>query len=402
MKRLLLPVLFVAAAVAGGVYWYTSSGTGSAPSPAVEQRLTLARTLLDNNQPEKALAVVDELAKGGARLGEAAQFVRVQALSAAGNAEQAQIASTEFLRAFPKSEHAADAEQIQLKSKVLAGGADDPELLKRADAALRTNPNGSGAVALEAALGIREVKEGRVDEATARFERLWQTAPDDAKTRELAEVISRANLDSLYAGRIAKPETHKVARGEALFNIARRNKVTPELMLRANGITDPKRLRIGQELKIPDTNWSLVADVSGNALKLYNHGKLFRFYTVRTGRELGTTPQGEFRILNKKANPTWRPGDGRVYLPGDPNNELGTRWMAFEGDILGIHGTLHPETLGHYASNGCIGMAQADVEELFDLITEGTPLKIVGEQDPTRHNIIPARDVPPPMQVARN
>src|SRR5690606_37786881 len=137
--------------------------------------------------------------------------------------------------------------------------------------------------------------------------------------------------------------------------------------------------------------------ISRNTLILKNHGQFVKAYPVRTGRVAGTTPTGQFRILNKKTGPTWRPGDGRVYLLGDPNNELGTRWMAFEGDILGIHGTIHPETVGAYASNGCIGLTQEDVEELFDLVSVGVPLIIEGAQDPTRHKIIPAATVPAPL-----
>ncbi|MBI5155168.1 L,D-transpeptidase, partial [Candidatus Poribacteria bacterium] len=145
-------------------------------------------------------------------------------------------------------------------------------------------------------------------------------------------------------------------------------------------------------------NFSLVCDISTNRMSLYNNGRFVKTYRVRTWRAAGTTPTGEFKILNKKMNPIWKPGNGFVYQPGDANNELGTRWMAFEGDILGIHGTIHPETVGHYASNGCIGMTREDVEELFDLVTEGTPLTIKGEQDLTAAKVIEAREIPPPAK----
>ena len=79
-------------------------------------------------------------------------------------------------------------------------------------------------------------------------------------------------------------------------------------------------------------------------------------------------------------NPTWHnPQDGREYPPGDPQNELGTRWMAFQGNILGIHGTIAPETIGEYASNGCVGMLMEDAEELFDLVPTGTTITITGK-----------------------
>ena len=56
--------------------------------------------------------------------------------------------------------------------------------------------------------------------------------------------------------------------------------------------------------------------------------------------------------------------------------------MSFKDDRLGIHGTIKPETIGYYSSFGCVGMLKEDVEELFDLITVGTPIKIVGQMNP--------------------
>jgi LysM repeat protein len=192
-----------------------------------------------------------------------------------------------------------------------------------------------------------------------------------------------------------------VERGDTINAIANKNGITEELLMKANGIDNPRLLRVGQKLKVPNVNWSIEVDIASNTLQLRNHGELFKLYRVRTGREAGATPVGEFKLLNKKTNPTWRPGNGLVYPPGDPNNELGTRWMSFEGDILGIHGTVHPNTVGHYASNGCVGMTKEDVEELFDLVTVGTPLTIKGQQDLTKHKVIPAPEIPPPMEMAK-
>ncbi len=53
--------------------------------------------------------------------------------------------------------------------------------------------------------------------------------------------------------------------------------------------------------------------------------------------------------------------------------------MSFYRDQLGIHGTIHPDTIGQYASYGCVGMLKEDVEELFDIVPLKTPLKIIGE-----------------------
>jgi L,D-transpeptidase YbiS len=41
-----------------------------------------------------------------------------------------------------------------------------------------------------------------------------------------------------------------------------------------------------------------------------------------------------------------------------------------------IHGTNHEEEIGTAASHGCVRMKNADVLELFDQVTEGTPVEI--------------------------
>ena len=87
-----------------------------------------------------------------------------------------------------------------------------------------------------------------------------------------------------------------------------------------------------------------------------------------------------FTIEEKVPEPPWSP-PGRTPLPyGHPENILGTRWMGFkptpEYAGFGIHGTTKDETIGEAASNGCVRMHNADVEELFDLIPRGTLVEI--------------------------
>jgi lipoprotein-anchoring transpeptidase ErfK/SrfK len=41
-----------------------------------------------------------------------------------------------------------------------------------------------------------------------------------------------------------------------------------------------------------------------------------------------------------------------------------------------IHGTNHEETIGSPDSHGCVRMKNADLVELFELVTEGTPVEI--------------------------
>lgn len=403
MKETVL-ILLLLAALVGGATWYGlhRGDGGGAPKPEVSQRVMLARKFLDSNEPKKALEVFAELDAKGHRYGEDGDIVRLAALNKAGRQNEVAEAAAKFTAKYPNSKRHDDVELLRLRAELALKGLDDIAVRTAVEEFLAAHPDQDGAVTLHAALARHHAEAGRLDESLEHLEAVLSTASDHKDVFEAASIVGRANMERLFSPARGEGDTaYQVKSGDSINKIARSYKMTDELLLKCNGITDPRRLRPGQTLKVPNVDFSLHVDVTANTLVVRNAGKFFNIYPVRTGREAGTTPTGEFKILNKKANPTWKPGDGRVYLPGDPANELGTRWMSFEGDILGIHGTLHPESVGEYASNGCVGMLKEDVEELFDMINVGTPLTINGEPDFTRHNVIPAPDVRPPQQLAK-
>ncbi len=400
-----LAIVAVLALLIGGATYFGMNRSGGGPGEETRERIQLAASLLTRGEARQAAEVFDELSSEGRTLGKEGEFVRLRAFDQAGRSAEALEASKAFLDRYPGSERKTEVELVRLTSEVASSGVGNPVLRQSVEEFLERHPNHSGAVRLHVALARQDLQLGDNSAARYRLNRLMNEVDGraDDEIRELAKMLGEINLDKLLSPALGDGDiSYTVASGDTINGIARRHGVTEELLMRANNIDDPRRLRVGQRLKVPNVDFGLHVDISTNTLTLTNHGQFFKMYPVRTGREPGSTPRGEFRILNKKRNPTWRPGDGRVYLPGDPHNELGTRWMSFQGDLYGIHGTPRPETVGHYSSNGCVGMITEDVEELFDLIMVGTPLLIEGEQDTTRHKVIPAPDLPPPQQMASN
>jgi LysM repeat protein len=401
MKKL-IALLLVAGLVGAATYFgWHRDGARDLAKPEVEQKLLLAEKFLERREADKALGALDELATAGYRIGETGALLRLRALEQAGRHQAAASEAARFLKDYPNSTARATAEYVRLSAEVAGGGLSNPAVRDAVESFLRDNPGHSDSIRLEAALARQDVRNGDLAAAERRLAPLLMEADRRPEVFEAARLLADENMARLLAPTPGPDCTiHKVRSGDTINTIARAHGVTEELVLRANGITDPRRLRIGQELRVPSVNFTLHVDLASNLMELRNKGRYFKLYKVRTGREEGTTPTGQFRILNKKRAPTWRPGNGDVYGPGDPNNELGTRWMSFEGDILGIHGTIHPETVGEYASNGCVGMITAEVEELFDLVTVGTPLEIRGQRDLQRHRVIPAAPLQRPREVA--
>jgi lipoprotein-anchoring transpeptidase ErfK/SrfK len=126
----------------------------------------------------------------------------------------------------------------------------------------------------------------------------------------------------------------------------------------------------------------LTLDRGSFTLRLWQGLENTKTYTVAVGQEGLETPEGLYEIEEKEENPTWHVPDsdwagslaGTTVPPG-PSNPIKARWMAiYEG--AGIHGTEEVESLGSAASHGCVRMAIADVEELYDLVEVGTPIYI--------------------------
>ena len=108
-------------------------------------------------------------------------------------------------------------------------------------------------------------------------------------------------------------------------------------------------------------------------LSLYKDGNLVKEYPLCLGKQSTPTPVGQYRIIYKAVNPYWL-NKGEVVPPG-PQNPLGVRWMGITRGI-GIHGNNKPESIGTYASAGCIRMFNRDVVEVYNQVTVNTPVNI--------------------------
>lgn len=111
--------------------------------------------------------------------------------------------------------------------------------------------------------------------------------------------------------------------------------------------------------------YSIEIYTSKPCLKVYRHGHIFRSFPIAVGKESTQSPIGHWRVISKQKN--WGGG-------------FGTRWIGLNvpWGIYGIHGTNRPDSIGKYASHGCIRMNNQDVERLYELIPLGTPVNIEG------------------------
>ncbi|MEN1985126.1 L,D-transpeptidase family protein [Paenibacillus hubeiensis] len=136
----------------------------------------------------------------------------------------------------------------------------------------------------------------------------------------------------------------------------------------------------------------IVVDKKKHRLAVISGTTIIRNYEVGLGGE--RTPEGSFAISDKVVNPNGR-SDG----------EFGTRGMQLSDTNYAIHGTNEPDSIGLDKSLGCIRMSKGDVEELFALAPQGTPVQIgndllpeetlvPGDKERYRDTLVPKQNNP--------
>ena len=105
-------------------------------------------------------------------------------------------------------------------------------------------------------------------------------------------------------------------------------------------------------------------------------------YPVAVGKR-GKQWQGQAKVDGKYVDPAWAPPDelrrDNPKLPdvipgGAPNNPMGVRALTLSGGEYAIHGTNRPDSIGTFASYGCIRMYNAHIVDLSDRVSVGTPV----------------------------
>jgi lipoprotein-anchoring transpeptidase ErfK/SrfK len=190
------------------------------------------------------------------------------------------------------------------------------------------------------------------------------------------ENLENANIEKLFSP-MPTPDSvqYEVQKGDTLSKIARKFSTTQVMILRANNLKDSGIVPLGRKLKVHNEKISIVVDRAQNILTLKSADKIIKTYRVSTGVN-NSTPVGTFKIVNKIVNPPWYTAGG-VIPPDSPKNILGSRWLGLSAQGYGIHGTTEPQSIGKQVTSGCVRMKNAEVEELYDIVPEGTEVVIV-------------------------
>ncbi len=97
------------------------------------------------------------------------------------------------------------------------------------------------------------------------------------------------------------------------------------------------------------------------------------------------TRRGRTSVTLKRLGPEWRPTPSMLerdpdlprYVGPGPQNPLGTHALNLSWQYYRIHGTNDERKIGRRSSNGCIGLFNEHIEELFALAGVGTQVVLL-------------------------
>jgi L,D-transpeptidase ErfK/SrfK len=190
---------------------------------------------------------------------------------------------------------------------------------------------------------------------------------------------------------------------DTLSDIARRFDVGYEEIVRANPNVDPWLPKEGREVVVPTQFVLPFAERKGivvniAAMRVYyfptmkkGEKQVVYTYPIGIGKVGWSTPEGKTKVTAKEKDPVWRPtasirkehadnGDPiPAVVPAGPDNPLGKFKFTLGWPTYLIHGTNKPYGVGLRSSHGCIRLYPEDIEQLYGLVSTGTPVTVVNQ-----------------------
>ncbi len=131
---------------------------------------------------------------------------------------------------------------------------------------------------------------------------------------------------------------------------------------------------------------AILVDIDSRAVHFWNEEQtLYKLYPSSVPLSEDLTRRGRTQIILKDPEPDWRPTPSMLernpewppYIGPGPDNPLGTRSMHLTWTYYRIHGTHDTRKIGRRSSNGCIGLYNQHIEELYELAQVGTQVLLI-------------------------
>lgn len=133
-------------------------------------------------------------------------------------------------------------------------------------------------------------------------------------------------------------------------------------------------------------NGAILVDIDSRALHYWSEdGETYKLYPSSVPLTDDLTRRGRTKVTRKVEGPSWRPTPSMKkrnpewpdYVGPGPDNPLGTHALYLSWTYYRIHGTHDTRKIGRRSSNGCIGLYNEHIAQLFSLAKVGTQVLLI-------------------------
>jgi len=133
-------------------------------------------------------------------------------------------------------------------------------------------------------------------------------------------------------------------------------------------------------------NGAILVDVTSRAVHYWAQDEAtYKLYPSSVPLTDDLTRLGRTEVVRKVEGPSWRPTpsmkesnpDWPDFIGPGPDNPLGTHALYLSWQFYRIHGTHDTRKIGRRSSNGCIGLYNEHIAELFGLAKVGTQVLLI-------------------------
>jgi lipoprotein-anchoring transpeptidase ErfK/SrfK len=134
------------------------------------------------------------------------------------------------------------------------------------------------------------------------------------------------------------------------------------------------------------TNGAILVDLQSRALHFWSEDQsIYKLYPTSVPLTEDLTRKGRTSIVRKVEGPSWRPTPSMrehnpewpEFIGPGPDNPLGSHALYLTWQYYRIHGTHDTRKIGRRSSNGCIGLYNEHIAELYGMTKNGTQVLLI-------------------------
>ncbi|MTH63003.1 L,D-transpeptidase [Paracoccus shanxieyensis] len=133
-------------------------------------------------------------------------------------------------------------------------------------------------------------------------------------------------------------------------------------------------------------NGAILVDLTSRALHYWSEDQsVYKLFPTSVPVSPDLTRTGRTEIIKKVVGPSWAPTpemkkrnpEWPDFVGPGPDNPLGTHALWLSWQYYRIHGTHDTRKIGRKSSNGCIGLYNEHIKQMYDLTTVGTQVLLI-------------------------